>query len=81
MEPVVPDEAAQELSEGPVFLPASRKNGIFQEIRLFFQGFKAPAAAGEDVPLVVRLHTDLPEIVPLINNSVVRVDIFTVKAT
>ena len=34
MDAVVPDEAAQELSEGPVFLPASRKSGIFQEIRL-----------------------------------------------
>ena len=49
VEPIVPDEAAQELAQGPAFVPASVKYGIFQEIRLLFQSIKALAATADNV--------------------------------
>ena len=59
----MPDEAAQELPQGPAFVPASVEDGVFQEIRLLFQPLEAPAAAFEDIPLVVRLHADLAKVI------------------
>ncbi len=63
MDPVMPEKAAQNLPQRPEFPVAALHGADFQISGQLFQRGKATLPAGEDIPLMVGIRADLPEIV------------------